>query len=372
MLFYICEDVCDYLESCNEKERIQSVAKLDILLANRQYGRIAVAAKMSTLERLLDSNFFSIAGRNTLRCLLESFQSELLYVKHTKYYIRINGFGDTHTEVKDETSIINAPIKSIDTEMLGKPVLLVENDIDAEVYKLITLFYLDYILKRKGATFDFETLGGGGASTGKVYHRLLSEGCKTVLCIVDSDKMHSDGKIGSTAKAAKATSNKYRGYPFTKLHILYCKEAENLFPPDMLKVFYCEEINKMSFISYMERCPDEVRFFLDYKKGILMKPILKKFNRSVEESVRHLSEFYKLEYAHIELDKCSKKEKCDCLSCTSRLIDGLGENVLNKFIAKYPELRDGFLNLGDNYSKAWACLGEQIFSWAITAPPIGN
>ncbi|MCM5526724.1 hypothetical protein, partial [Xanthomonas hortorum] len=123
------------------------------------------------------------------------------------------------------------PLSSFsDTNLLESTILVVEHMYDYQVILFLAQIHLREkgIFGMGGLRFTPVSGGGGGTSLTLVVHQRNSSSLG--LCVVDSDRPHVHGALGSTAKSCrKSFSNSWRW----SLHILNARELENVVPPEL-------------------------------------------------------------------------------------------------------------------------------------------
>lgn len=119
-----------------------------------------------------------------------------------------------------------------------------------------------------------DQIHGGGGTTASCYEKAFNENRPT-LCVIDSDKRHPKGKIGSTAKAVLSHGAK-NDLGLVQAFVLPVREAENLIPLSFLLEVYSGHAKIRDLLSEMHKfknshtCKsdvDKVFDFIDFKEG---------------------------------------------------------------------------------------------------------
>lgn len=155
------------------------------------------------------------------------------------------------------------PLRSFRTDdSVEKVLLLVEHMYDYNVIKglaEISLRELGLAGWVKLAVTPVSGGGGGTSLTLSVHQRNKSS---LGICVVDSDRPHIRGALGSTAKGCERVYEERWGWT---LHVLFARELENLVPPELF------EMCGVDFQGGAGNSYDEERWaihgFIDTKKG---------------------------------------------------------------------------------------------------------
>ncbi|MBL6440776.1 hypothetical protein JNE33_09820 [Streptococcus suis] len=134
--------------------------------------------------------------------------------------------------------IVNLPIAYFVKE-LSPVMILSENMQDCTFY--ISMFYnakyfkVYSIPEQVKLMFDFDN--GGGCGTDKMLEYRIQQG-RTVLCIVDSDKITAASTLTGTPDTVQTKFNSLSTIPkIADIYILNVREKENLIPPKLYRQF---------------------------------------------------------------------------------------------------------------------------------------
>lgn len=156
----------------------------------------------------------------------------------------------------------------LDSNLCRPSVLLLEDKYDRRVYDLCcSYFKYKYGLEKYPTRLRYQH-GGGSATPRNFIDHLESR--DNVLCIVDSDKRHPNGKLGETANGFNGRDHVGAVW---ELVILQLHEAENLIPISLYKESYriIKENGQVESIEQLEKTlrelVDSLKYF-DFKKGL--------------------------------------------------------------------------------------------------------
>ena len=276
----------------------ETVVALDYLATARREGKHSVIANIETLKKIAQCSRLSQKTRDIYTKLYNrSPQNYKSYPSVVKRYIEI---------VKPclEPQVVDSLGKKIikvppgffnDSKLVQETILLCENSDDAILYETIAKVYL--IWKKNNAQFNAQIVcdrrGGGGNTISSEYINIKQAKKCFCLCIVDSDKIAPDGKLGSTASGLFQSDkiapdgklgSTASGLPQsdstdcikTQTFILDCREIENLIPNSILSELLSGNSQRLEALKILES-PSvvEVRCFLDIKQGTRLKEIIK-------------------------------------------------------------------------------------------------
>lgn len=129
-------------------------------------------------------------------------------------------------------TIFNVPLDYFgDAERTGRSWFVGEDPRDITIY--ITLGEA-YATRFRGFPCALNKMDGHGGATANTFE-LLAKQDKAVLCIVDSDRSASTGALRGTAAAAVECHERMKAHgKIAALHVLPCRELENLLPADVV------------------------------------------------------------------------------------------------------------------------------------------
>ena len=282
-----------------------------------------------------------------------------------------------------------------DSKLVQETILLCENSDDAVLYETIAKVYL--IWKDIKAQIVCDGRLGGGNTISSVYTNIKQAKKCFCLCIVDSDKIAPDGKLGSTASGLPQSDSTASGLPpsdstciKTIIFILNCREIENLIPNSILLELLSGNPERLEALKILESISVvEVRYFLDIKEGTRMKEIIDKKDTIVDE-------FWQLKLGlipnisqriddwcqtHWQCSKNSKKssknskkssknskEKCEC-----KISLGFGDHTLSdtvKYLKRINNPHEIARIVDRSKHSDWEKIGQVVMDWCIAERPI--
>lgn len=235
---------------------------LECLLWAYGRGNQVLWMPISIIEKLIKKTCFSdYAQRALLDLKTFSLFSKNLLRSEFNFQIIID-FSDKHKIASSDTGLTVGYEIIQDEKFLLEPILLTENEIDADVY---TLFAKAIFSSRKNLNLAYEIRidphGGGGSDTIKTFERLLRQN-RLFLCLLDSDTKHPKGPLGETAKHfAMYPTGLNRNY---RLEILNAHEIENLVPTSIIKQLYPKDFHGHLF---QHATPSKFKRYPDHKNG---------------------------------------------------------------------------------------------------------
>ncbi|WP_122687423.1 hypothetical protein [Pseudomonas viridiflava] len=216
------------------------VDKLELLSIAQREGNHIVFSEVDVAERLLE-----IVGeeRQTIASLLKRIINQ--YPKIAALACRVGRkllVGDfDSSSIQLDNDIIKCPIAVVDSNMIQKSYLLVENLTDANFYSWITKSVIkDSSLN--SVTLGFEAYQGGGDTTASAYAHLKSNTKRLCLCIVDSDVRAPTLSVGATPGKVLLSDLKQPS-PITCAHVISVCSIENLIPFSFFERAWAGDIN---------------------------------------------------------------------------------------------------------------------------------
>jgi hypothetical protein len=223
-----------------------------------------------------------------------------------------------------------------------------------------------------------EPRGGGGNTISSEYINIQKLKKRFCLCIVDSDKIAPDGKLGSTAlRLRKSDPTCIK----TQTFILDCREIENLIPNSILSKLCSGDPQRLEALKILESSSVEVRCFLDIKEGTRLKEIIDETNPKIKEFwqskfdlIPNLSEgIDNWCQTHWQCSNNSKnssknsKEKCGC-----QISLGFGQSTLSNTVEylkdKSPHQIERIVDRSKHSD--WEPIGQVVMNWCIAESPI--
>lgn len=369
MLYYIDKSCVELLDSGDQ----DAAEFLEQLIIHRKRCKNLIAADRKVLKDLSRSEKLAPFARNFYRILSNrSSEFRLILSESKKYYKVVSSYeGDKIIESNGQM-IIQLSIKEGNkTDLTDRCILLAESTDDIDFYKLIGKYYL----KKHHVNYDisFEEMIGGGNTTSTRLERIIDEGRRQCLCIMDSDKKFGGASCGDTLQqvmdiiAVKGTEN-------VELYPLQMHEIENLIPIELLSEI-CKDIpdarDGIRFLEFLlknDKSHCSPVYFYDYKKGIPRNKFFLKDDQNEKEvkKFRRLTDYrdYWRKYIEefgIEIEKSVKDP----------IIPGVCEKILKYAIRSLSESKNLELQIENSYIKdLWLHLGTVIVTWGCVGKRI--
>lgn len=347
-----------------------TVLAVENLAIARREGKHSVIANRETLKKIAQCSHLSKFSRNIYHKLYNQstqFSSYLSAV--TKYIEIVNPCYEPEVLSDSGKQIIKVPPRFFnDSELVQKTILLGENLDDAFFYETIAKVYLRW--KDMNVPIVCEPRGGGGDTTSKEYINIQQANKRFCLCIVDSDKIAPDGKLGRTALGlGKSDPTCIK----TQSFILDCRESENLIPNSILSKLYSGKQERLEALNIIQSISIEVRYFLDIKKGTYL-------NRIIDERNSQVKDFWQAKIPLIpkiseRIDEwcqdnwqCSNSGECQC-----KISLGFGDHTLSdtvKYLKRINNPHEIARIVDRSKHSDWEKIGQVVMDWCIAERPI--
>lgn len=141
--------------------------------------------------------------------------------------------------------------------------LICENENDFCVLTELSGIYLRR--RFQGFKLSLRSRPGGGSTTAQVLRSSLREPNPITLCVVDSDQNRPGGAVGNTARLCQRelAADDWR----VRLHVLACRELENILPTEILFDLFRGDHANISLFREFSAVPEEVALFACVKSG---------------------------------------------------------------------------------------------------------
>jgi hypothetical protein len=184
---------------------------------------------------------------------------------------------------------------------LVRAVLVCEHMYDCRVLCALAVWYLQRLGFSGIAKLGFHFASGGGGGTHLTLSTYLADPLSLGICVVDSDKPHSKGRLGTTASSCvqvssrESVENSWRW----DVHTLQARELENLVPPSVWRA----SVGSDDFVwkDYYDEASWSVGGYIDTKRG------------------DHLCRFLDVSAG----DQCKNEIKAACRSLKDRAVGSL-------------------------------------------------
>ena len=363
MLIEISESVVSKAES-GDYLALQVLQEL-AMCQSRSYH--IIWGTRSVLRRIRALNGLSDLDTRIYDSILRSWAtsaSEIHKVKNS-YYVLVSYNQPTQ---RGTPTIIN-PQQTPQFNYDCKTNMLVENILDADLYKYIG----DYYLRQNTITeikINFESIPGGGSCTSQKYQDYINHRESFCICLLDGDKKFSTIGIvrgasapnGETFKKVNKIDRKAK--PFNCVCSATDKvcEVENLIPVNFYLLddnFKDKEIVKNSIAIDLS--------YYDLKKGLLIKRLGKTYVDAYWKAV--FSTYPKIlndiDFYEAMYNSCDSSQEFNRLCGDQTIIGGFGEDLLKYTLDNHADDLSKVSNtdLSPSQESEWNSIGKKIVSW---------
>lgn len=278
MLINIHQSVFDNNNIWDEPETIPALENL----ANAvREGKHLVISDRKTLKIITQCQDLSKTTRAIYTILYNKFSELRSYLSVVTRYIEITDLLEPALSSLSDQEVIQVPLKFFEnTQSIQKTILLCENSSDTSFYQTIARVYL--IWKNANIKLEYEPRGGGGNTIDTEYDNIQKTTKYFCLCILDSDRIAPEGKLGSTAAQIDQNKNQSSQFFRTKVLILDVHEIENLIPNSILLGICSGDKQREDALKRIQKLQeirgDQIKHFLDIKEGTLMYKIFDSTN----------------------------------------------------------------------------------------------
>ncbi len=374
MLINIHQSVFDNNDIWNDPETIPALENL----ANAvREGKHLVISDRETLKIITQCQDLSKTTRVIYNMLYNKFSELRSYLSVVTRYIEITDLLEPTLSSLSGKEVIQVPLNFFEnTESIQKTILLCENSNDTSFYQTIARVYVIWKNTNINIKLEFEPRGGGGNTIDTEYDNIQKITKRFCLCILDSDRISSEGKLGSTA--ARIYQNQNSQFFRTKVLILDVHEIENLIPNSILLEICSgnqQREDAMKRIKTLQEISgDQIKHFLDIKEGTLMYKIFNSTNPKDklfwESNVLAINTILKCINDDCLADwKCNKsKSNCQC-----RISLGFGESTLANTIKYFFEKTEPHKiarEFNNDMKPEWEKIGQVVVDFCIAHSPI--
>jgi len=182
----------------------------------------------------LASEILLIVGRNSgsasslLLRLINQYPKVAGLAYGIKLRVLVGDFDKAATKTVEGVRVIEYPLGLVNSGLLQKSLVLVENLTDADFYKWVANVVL-METEFRGVSLALEGYPGGGNTTAEAYDNLKENTSRLCLCIVDSDIRAPLLGPGDTAKKV-LKSDRDRPVVRAGSHVIGACSIENLIP----------------------------------------------------------------------------------------------------------------------------------------------
>lgn len=240
--------------------------KLELLWIAHREGHHILFSEIETAESLLEAiGAESSSATSLLRRLINQYPKVAALAYHVHRKLLIGDFGDDSLRLVD--GAIQCSVGLINSNMIQKTILLVENLNDADFYEWITK------VVHRGGDFEtvhleFEGYPGGGDTTADAYTYIKKKTTRLCLCVVDSDIRAPALGIGETAKKV-LHEDRQNPLPRSYAHVIGACSIENLIPFSAYEHVWGGDVELVARLSiYKDHYREDHWRYLQLKKHI--------------------------------------------------------------------------------------------------------
>lgn len=373
MLINIHQSVFDNNNIWDEPETIPALENL----ANAvREGKHLVISDRETLKIITQCQDLSKTTRAIYTMLYNKFSELRSYLSVVTRYIEITDLLEPALSSLSDQEVIQVPLKFFEnTQSIQKTILLCENSSDTSFYQTIARVYL--IWKNANIKLEYEPRGGGGNTIDTEYDNIQKTTKYFCLCILDSDRIAPEGKLGSTAAQIDQNKNQSSQFFRTKVLILDVHEIENLIPNSILLGICSGDKQREEALKRIEKLQqirgNQIKHFLDIKEGTLMYKIFDSTNPKDklfwESHVLEINRILKCIDDDCLADwKCNKtKSNCQC-----QISLGFGKNTLDNTIKYLEKIEPHKIakEFNNDIKPEWEKIGQVVVDFCIAHSPI--
>ena len=342
-------------------------------------GKHILSGNRELLQRLSKLSCISRISSASIKKCQEQMPEYANLKNIASDYVQVMPDGNDRINIIGGQRIINIPLqKFTDTSMIQESVLIGENLIDCEFYKIVAEVYSS---KNNLGRLKIRHEGrlGGGSTIVDVYKQTQDEDKRPCLCVADSDKKCPSSDIGEIVRKLDRIDDETK--PISRYVHILCREAENMLSCKQLELACSKtesRLKALQSLNDIEKCNDEARLYIDIKKGL---ELIEVFKLSPDNSCRiYWIDFFsgfcrscgysknpclRNSGCYVKEDNCYLKEAEGSCECTIMLGfgDSIFENVVEQLklntAQKVAEMLSPFV-----YAE-WMRVGHIVFSWCV-------
>jgi hypothetical protein len=354
-----------------------SFAIENIAIAARE-GKHILLGSRDLLQRLSTLSCISAGSAASIKKCKEQVPEYANLKKVVSDYVQIMPDGDDMINIVNKQRIINVPLRKFtDTSLIQESVLIGENLIDCDFYKIVAEVYAS---NNKLGTLKicYEGRLGGGSTIVDVYQMTQEENKRPCLCIADSDKKFPSSNFGKIIKKLEKINDETK--PISRYFPLLCREAENMLSCKQIELVSSMDdtrLKALQSLNNIEKYNSEVRLFMDLKKGLKLIDIFKSSDNSCREYwIDFISAFFRSNGhnkspclkevdCYVKEDNCYLKQVESSCECT--IMPGFGDNIFENVVEqlKLNSVSKVVEMLSSSVSDEWMRVGHIVFSWCV-------
>lgn len=200
----------------------KAVASLELLLLAAREGKHFICLNGATFRDLRGRLELKPSVEDELSHHAALFSERAALQRELSVFARVCWEGHSRLLAVEQREIAIDYRFFADSQRVQPPVLLGENDVDAELFLELARKSVPYQVRLR-------TQGGGGDTTSERFSRIVSNEEGFVVSVVDSDRRYPDAPLGATARALRRVLDE-ESYPYSRGLILPWRELENMLP----------------------------------------------------------------------------------------------------------------------------------------------
>lgn len=337
---------------------LQLVAeKLELLWIAHREGHHILFSEIDTAESLLEAlGSASSSATSLLKRLINQYPKIASLAYHVHRKLLVGDFGNGALQLVG--GAIRCSPGLINSNMIQKTVLLVENLSDADFYEWITK--IAHQQSEFGTVhLEFEGYSGGGDTTADVYIHIKKKTSRLCLCIVDSDVRAPALGVGVTAKKV-LHDDKQNPLPRSDAHVIGACSIENLIPFSAYEHVWRADAELVSRLDVYKR---------HYREGHWRYLQLKKHITCFET---HGKSAFSLYWSPALADSeygCSNKACESKKDCASHKLVQLSSSPLKATFDYLQSVPVDMTELLPDIRLAWDNVAREILNWCCAPAP---
>lgn len=336
-------------------DTLEKQSILTALLRSHGLRKNALVASKQFIEKIVSCDDYGVPDKLYATDILDQ-RRDLLSLKNSlSFYLRIDFDNEDLGTYQVEEKNITISYKYFkEIESCGACLFVGENESDVRFYSILADYYKKFIVRNKAVQISFTSVHGGGSTTS-----IILDGKKEIypsgLAIIDSDKRHPNGQLGSTALSMNECDR-------FKVKILPVQEAENLIPNLVISDLISKETNHVDNFDIVNRMISqfpESKIYFDHKGGMTLK-------KAIELDIKY-GEYWIPIFSYLGLSdgkQCLPDKHCsNCDNCPT--INGFGGAILNNAIDNMVgrNTHSIFSGVDDDVKGFWRELGELLYTY---------
>lgn len=325
-----------------------------------------VWAKRNLLRRIVNLDGLSAIDKRVYSSILSSWATSAAEIHKIDYHILITY--DQSTQ-RGNPSIVN-PNEVPHFNYDFKVNMLVENILDADLYKYIGKFYLRQN-SFTNISIAFESIPGGGSCTAQKYQDYIDNKEMFCVCLLDGDKKYSVAltgirgvtvPYGETYKKVKRIDEMYLPFNCVCNGTEDVCEVENLIPVS----FYTSDVRYEQADIVQKGISIDLSYY-DLKRGLLQKrltqPCISAYWETVFSAYPDIIDI--IQFCEDFRNNCENSSEYSKSCGEQAILRGFGDDLLKHTLDNHAaELEEVTpAELTDSQRSEWNSIGKLIVEW---------